>query len=654
VHGSTATKPAAGRIWSVSSNLNEDVHVQAKVADWLNVPVALPMEWGPPFLEMNREPQLMSSAQPTLSFREIRPPGGPAGRSAIPRGLALLIAAVLVVTPVESAIASRAVHSSGVTITSPGDGSRVTGKVNIAASAPAGTTSVTFDRSRDGGNHWTVIAADSTPDNGWDAVWDTGKFAGTALIRARATTVLGDESATITVRVDNVRPKIVLKTSHHAFSPNGDGRYDKLNVKVRATERVIVKVMAKNSRGSTIRVWNLKRALRRHSFKWVGRAHGSQVSDGRFRLKAVATDRAGLRDSGSRVVVVDTKAPKVKLEWARPEPLRNGSHVTVRYALRDRSNHLKLHFRVEGDSATRIIDAGRHSPGTRTIGLRFREKGRHLLRTGLYHLRAVGIDRAGNVGVSRTPRPWRVLRAGRAHVYRRLEGVGHKVALTFDDCYDTAGWERILEILHSHHTHATFFCNTIHVAAHPRLAKKTVRWGNAIGAHTPRHDLLTSLSADATERQLRSDIATWWRVAKATPAPYFRPPYGAYNGTVLAGAGAAANTRVVLWDIDTQDWALPGSSVVASRALQARPGSIVLMHAISQTAGAVPRILEGLRSRGLSPVTVPQLFSAATRAHSLHRSESPQSSWRGIYLAQRAAEFSDPPRPHPGLSSGTR
>ncbi|HEX3326266.1 MAG TPA: polysaccharide deacetylase family protein [Actinomycetota bacterium] len=511
--------------------------------------------------------------------------------------------------------------------------------MSIAASAPADTTSVIFDRSTDGGNHWTVIATDSTSDNGWDSVWDTGKFSGTALLRAQATTLLGDETDIITVRVDNARPKVVLKTSRHAFSPNGDGRYDNLRVKVRATERVTVKIMAKNSRGSTIRAWNLKQARRRHSFNWLGRAHGSRVSDGRFRLKAVATDDVGLKDSESRVAVVDTKAPKVNLEWDRPEPLRNGSRVHVRYALRDRSSHLKLRFRVKGDSVTRIIQAGHRSRGTRTLRLRFTRRRNHPLRTGLYHVRAVSTDRAGNVGRSRSARPWRVLRAGRPHIYRRLEDVGHRVALTFDDCYDTSGWKRILEILHSHHAHATFFCNTIHIVAHPRLARRTVRWGNAIGAHTPRHDLLTSLSAAATERQLRSDIATWWRVAKKTTAPYFRPPYGAYNGNVLAGAGAAANTRVILWDIDTQDWALPGSGVVAARALQARSGSIVLMHAISQTAGAVPSILEGLKGRGLSPVTLPQLFNAARKAHSLQRSESVRSSWRGIYLAQRAAAF---------------
>lgn len=555
------------------------------------------------------------------------------------RALRLVIASSLILTPLAPATAREAPANGTVTITSPGEGAAVTGKVSLAATAPSDTTSIAFDWSKDGGSHWVLIAVDPTGTDGWGSVWNTQHFSGSAQLRAQATTSLGEESDVITVRVDNDLPKITVTASHHAFSPNGDGRFDKLTLKVAATERVRLKVMLKNPRGLTIRTWDLKRSLRSHSLRWAGRARGARVSDGRFRLKVVATDDVGLKDHASRIAVVDTKAPRVYLKWARPEPLRDGSRVNVKYHLRDRSKQLKLRFRIQGDFANRIIHAGLRPRGIRELSLKFTRRGGHLLRTGLYHLHAVSTDRAGNVGHSQASRPWRVLRAGRAHVYRRLENVGRRVALTFDDCYDTAAWRSILQILHSNHVRATFFCNTIYVAAHPSLARRTVRWGNAIGAHTPRHDLQTSLSAAGTERQLRSDIATWWRVAKATPAPFFRPPYGAYDGATLSGAGAAASTRFVLWDIDTQDWMLPGSSVIAARALQAKKGSIVLMHAISQTAGALPSILRGLTSRNLSPVTIPGLFKIAMSRHSLGQSQIARDSWKGLYSAQRVGMF---------------
>jgi len=69
---------------------------------------------------------------------------------------------------------------------------------------------------------------------------------------------------------------------------------------------------------------------------------------------------------------------------------------------------------------------------------------------------------------------------------------------------------------------------------------------------------------------------------------------------------------VILWDVDPQDWASPGSSAIASRVLSSvRPGSIVLLHLRAQTAAALPTILRGLRARGYQVVTVPKLFRAA-------------------------------------------
>jgi len=42
-----------------------------------------------------------------------------------------------------------------------------------------------------------------------------------------------------------------------------------------------------------------------------------------------------------------------------------------------------------------------------------------------------------------------------------------------------------------------------------------------------------------------------------------------------------------------------------------RPGSIVCMHLTSQTAAALPSILNGLRARGYKAVSLPELFRAA-------------------------------------------
>jgi peptidoglycan/xylan/chitin deacetylase (PgdA/CDA1 family) len=96
-----------------------------------------------------------------------------------------------------------------------------------------------------------------------------------------------------------------------------------------------------------------------------------------------------------------------------------------------------------------------------------------------------------------------------------------------------------------------------------------------------------------------------------TAASLVRPPYGAYTPAVLRWL-AELGTTTVLWDVDTSDWQRPGPDAIAEQALSgARNGSIVLFHDgggdRSQTAAALPRILEGLLGRGFRLVTVAQV-----------------------------------------------
>lgn len=553
------------------------------------------------------------------------------------RGLIAVLATVaLVLTALDPATAGSTTGDDTVAIFSPVSGAVVTGTVAVLATVPDSTVSVEFEWSKAQSDLWAAIGIDQVPEDGWQAEWNTLGYSGQAQLRVIATiddgegTVSVEQSAAVDVRVDNEPPEITLGTSRLAFSPNGDGHMDKLRGTIRTTEPTRVDVTLKNSQGRILQTWRFGSLEPNRSFEWDGRANRSRVSDGRYRIKAVATDGVDLRDWASRTVIVDTRSPKLQLRRISPEPLRTGSRVAVRYALHDRSRRSNLRIKLTGHNVNRTIDAGLRLSGRGTVRRRLSAP------TGAYRVRLVAKDDAGNVGHSGA-RPWRVLRAAKARVFKRLERTGRKVALTFDDCYDTGAWSAILRSLRRHGARATFFCNGVHVASNPHLARRTVKWGNAIGSHTPDHALLTSLPASGTEQRLRKDISIWWRVARQTPAPYFRPPYGAYNRATLAGAGAAAHSRVVLWDVDTQDWTRPGASVIAARARSARPGSIVLMHAIDQTADAMSSILRDINDRGLRPVTLPTLFHAARNSGSLRTSVDPRRSWHGLYASQEAA-----------------
>jgi peptidoglycan/xylan/chitin deacetylase (PgdA/CDA1 family) len=70
-----------------------------------------------------------------------------------------------------------------------------------------------------------------------------------------------------------------------------------------------------------------------------------------------------------------------------------------------------------------------------------------------------------------------------------------------------------------------------------------------------------------------------------------------------AGRIRALGLRLVLWDIDTDDWLRPGAGVIAGRVLgRVRPGDVVLLHDgggnRSQTVAALEQVLPTLTARG--------------------------------------------------------
>jgi peptidoglycan/xylan/chitin deacetylase (PgdA/CDA1 family) len=73
---------------------------------------------------------------------------------------------------------------------------------------------------------------------------------------------------------------------------------------------------------------------------------------------------------------------------------------------------------------------------------------------------------------------------------------------------------------------------------------------------------------------------------------------------------------MVLWSVDSEDYLRPGVDAIVARVLAGvKPGAIVLMHDAggdrSQTIEALPRIVNALRQRHYTLVSVPQLLRDA-------------------------------------------
>lgn len=187
-----------------------------------------------------------------------------------------------------------------------------------------------------------------------------------------------------------------------------------------------------------------------------------------------------------------------------------------------------------------------------------------------------------------------------------------EVALTFDDGPSPLFTPQILAILQKYNVHATFFTVGENVQNYPDLVQQEQSAGNVVANHSWNHPDLTTLANTDIQTQL-SNTSNVIQQAAGTPPTFFRPPYGAIDGKVLAQAKALGLTPV-LWSVDTEDWQLPGSPAIVNTALsQTANGSIVLMHDSggnrSQTVAALPMIIEGLQQRGYQLVTIQQLYN---------------------------------------------
>ena len=190
------------------------------------------------------------------------------------------------------------------------------------------------------------------------------------------------------------------------------------------------------------------------------------------------------------------------------------------------------------------------------------------------------------------------------------------VALTFDDGYSPSNCAKILDVLERRHVAATFFPYAWAVGAAPAFWRGVAAAGYPIANHTTSHPDMTGLSlAEATSQITRARRAIE-KITGHEMIRVFRPPYGAWNETVVEAARDAGFPTVLLWDVDTRDWSPRATqSSVLRAALRGSNGSVILMHCgPSVTPTILDQVISGYQKRGFGFVTVPQLLSGTVPA----------------------------------------
>ncbi|MFI8001754.1 polysaccharide deacetylase family protein [Streptomyces sp. NPDC086010] len=183
------------------------------------------------------------------------------------------------------------------------------------------------------------------------------------------------------------------------------------------------------------------------------------------------------------------------------------------------------------------------------------------------------------------------------------------IALTFD-AGPSENSPRLLDILKVEKVHATFFLlGKGHMDKHPDLVKRMAREGHELASHTWDHKILTDISdAEVRDEFKRTDDAVEKLTGKRPTL--MRPPQGRTDNHVgeLAKKEGLAQ---ILWDVTTKDYKVPPSRTITERAVQhAKRDSIILLHDIyKNTVPAVPGVIDQLKAKGYTFVTVPQLLA---------------------------------------------
>lgn len=194
---------------------------------------------------------------------------------------------------------------------------------------------------------------------------------------------------------------------------------------------------------------------------------------------------------------------------------------------------------------------------------------------------------------------------------RRASTEKKLVALTFDDGPHPTETAKIVELLEKYGAKATFFVVGENAENYPDALKMVAAGGHEIGNHTFSHRNL----GRASEKDVRVEIAraedAILSVSGARPT-LFRPPEGAVSKGVVAAA-RNMGYDVILWSIDTRDWAHKGTAeIVENIKKNVCPGSIILFHDYisgeRHTRDVLGVILPYLSSLGYGFVTVSELL----------------------------------------------
>lgn len=183
-----------------------------------------------------------------------------------------------------------------------------------------------------------------------------------------------------------------------------------------------------------------------------------------------------------------------------------------------------------------------------------------------------------------------------------------KIAISFDAAWGADKTDSIMDILDSKDCRATFFLVGFWVEKYPDKVKSIAERGFEIGNHSANHPRMSELTAEQMRLELTQASEKIMELTGTTPT-VFRPPFGAYNDTLVTTVNELS-MHCVQWSIDSLDWKERGVEDLISRTTKkVKNGDILLFHNNSKfILEALPQILDSLKKQGFEIVSVSDLI----------------------------------------------
>jgi peptidoglycan/xylan/chitin deacetylase (PgdA/CDA1 family) len=193
------------------------------------------------------------------------------------------------------------------------------------------------------------------------------------------------------------------------------------------------------------------------------------------------------------------------------------------------------------------------------------------------------------------------------------------LVLTFDAGADRGYAPQILDTLRDEGVKATFGMTGHWAEQHPDLIRRMVNEGHHLMNHTWTHRSFTGRSTGQpalTAAERRDEIVRTENIIREQTGvdlkPYFRPPYGDIDASVLRDIAANGYTVNVMWTVDSLGWRGLSENEIIKRVVDgATPGGDILMHVGGQSLDgpALPDMIQQLRDKGYRFATVDELYT---------------------------------------------